>query len=61
MYPATTAATAGKGGRDTDGLGKKGFANYGYGDREDMIGFINEGKKMRFDEIPRNVAGEEGG
>jgi len=27
-------------------------ANYGYGERDDMIGFIAEGKKMKFEDVP---------
>lgn len=29
---------------------KPSLANYGYGERDDMIGFIREGRRMKFDE-----------
>ena len=28
------------------------YANYGYGDRDDLAAFIREGKKMKFDDLP---------
>jgi hypothetical protein len=38
---AVAAGTSGRGGIEK----KTSFANYGYGERDDMIGFINRGKK----------------
>lgn len=35
---------------------KSNMANYGYGERDDMIGFIRDGKKMKFDELPTAAA-----
>src|SRR5579871_2244013 len=34
------------------------MTNYGYGDRDDMVGFIRDGKKMKFDNIPTAPAPE---
>src|SRR5271163_1554113 len=31
-------------------------AAYGYGERDDMVGFIAEGKKMKFDDVPMQQA-----
>ena len=59
VYAPKPVAAAGVGGGRT--MDKKAsLANYGYGERDDMIGFIRQGKQMKFDEIP-SVQGEAGG
>jgi len=52
LNPAVPKPTAVSAASSASRRGPINTANYGYGERDDMIGFLAEGKKMKFNELP---------